>query len=132
MVLYLYAYRLKRKKYFKGQDFFPSFTDKLILQFLVCLGYREVYHLKRMQRVQTVMWSRDNKYLLSGSDEMGIRLWKAKASEKLGTVSTEINSLINFPVQIYGLIRVLMGVGMMILVLKVDIQNEHQTYIMKT
>ena len=47
---------------------------------------RDIYHTKRMQRVQTVLWSADNKYILSGSDEMSLRLWKAQASEKLGTV----------------------------------------------
>lgn len=28
----------------------------------------------------------DNKYIISGSDEMNIRLWKARAWEKLGVV----------------------------------------------
>lgn len=51
---------------------------------LIC---REVYHTKRMQHVICVKWSMDNKYILSGSDEMNIRLWKANAAEKLGTVS---------------------------------------------
>ena len=37
-----------------------------------------------MQRLTTVAWSLDNKYVLSGSDEMCIRLWKARASERLG------------------------------------------------
>lgn len=45
---------------------------------------RDVYHTKRMQRLSTVAWSLDNKYVLSGSDEMCIRLWKARASERLG------------------------------------------------
>ena len=48
---------------------------------------RDVYHTKRMHRVQTVQWSGDNKYILSGSDEMNLRLWKANAAEKLGIVS---------------------------------------------
>lgn len=39
-----------------------------------------------MQHVISVRWSADNKYVLSGSDEMNIRLWKANASEKLGVV----------------------------------------------
>ena len=47
----------------------------------------DVYHTKRMQRVQCVQWSGDAKYVLSGSDEMSLRLWKANASEKLGSVS---------------------------------------------
>ncbi len=40
-----------------------------------------------MQRITSVMWTLDNKYIMSGSDEMNIRIWKAKAWEKLGTVS---------------------------------------------
>lgn len=40
-----------------------------------------------MQHVICVRWSADNKYVLSGSDEMNIRLWKANASEKLGLLS---------------------------------------------
>lgn len=51
------------------------------------LYFREVYHTKRMQHVITVKWTSDNKYILCGSDEMNIRLWKANASEKLGVVS---------------------------------------------
>lgn len=51
------------------------------------LKFREVYHTKRMQHVICVKWSADNKYVLSGSDEMNIRLWKANAAEKLGVVS---------------------------------------------
>lgn len=40
-----------------------------------------------MQHVICIKWSSDNKYILSGSDEMNIRLWKANAAEKLGVVS---------------------------------------------
>ncbi len=39
-----------------------------------------------MQRLTCVAWSGDNKYVLSGSDEMNIRLWKARAWEKLGAL----------------------------------------------
>jgi WD repeat and SOF domain-containing protein 1 len=42
-----------------------------------------------MQRVNKVLWSRDSKYILSASDEMNIRLWKAVAWEKLGKVSSK-------------------------------------------
>jgi WD repeat and SOF domain-containing protein 1 len=45
---------------------------------------REVYTAPRMQYVLSVVWTMDSKYILSGSDEMNIRLWKANASEKLG------------------------------------------------
>lgn len=46
-----------------------------------------------MQRVRVVQWSLDNKYIISGSDEMNIRVWKARASEKLGMV--KINDKMN-------------------------------------
>lgn len=52
---------------------------------------REVYHTRRMQHVICVRWSADNKYVLSGSDEMNIRLWKANASEKLGVVRVSMS-----------------------------------------
>lgn len=39
-----------------------------------------------MQRIFCVKYSMDSKYVLSGSDDGSIRLWKAKASEKLGPV----------------------------------------------
>lgn len=48
---------------------------------------RDIYHTKRMQRLTSVVWSLDNKYIATASDEMNIRLWKARASEKLGVVS---------------------------------------------
>lgn len=58
------------------------------------LQRREVYHTKRMQHVICIKWSSDNKYILSGSDEMNIRLWKANAAEKLGMVSVTFFILI--------------------------------------
>lgn len=56
---------------------------------IVCFifEFSEIYHAPRMQHVTAVLWSLDNKYVLSGSDEFNIRLWKANASEKLGPVS---------------------------------------------
>lgn len=46
-----------------------------------------------MQHVICIKWSADNKYILSGSDEMNIRLWKANAAEKLGAVSPALFSI---------------------------------------
>merc|ERR1712000_788841 len=68
-----------------GKEFVSGIYDKTIRIFPVESGHsREVYHTKRMQRLTCVAWSKDNRYILSGSDEMNIRLWKAKAWEKLG------------------------------------------------
>ena len=45
---------------------------------------RDVYHTKRMQRIFCVNFTTDSKFVLSGSDDTNIRIWKAKASESLG------------------------------------------------
>lgn len=68
-----------------GRELVAGSYDKTIRIFKSDEGHsREVYHTKRMQRLTCVAWSTDNRYILSGSDEMNIRLWKARASEKLG------------------------------------------------
>ncbi|KAF8516564.1 WD40 repeat-like protein, partial [Hysterangium stoloniferum] len=46
----------------------------------------EVYHSKRMQRVLSTIFTADARFVLSGSDDGNVRLWKAKASEKLGII----------------------------------------------
>jgi len=71
-----------------GKEFVTGSYDKTIRIFPSLHGRsREVYHTKRMQKVTSVQWSADSKYILSGSDETNIRLWKAKASEKLGLLA---------------------------------------------
>jgi DDB1- and CUL4-associated factor 13 len=68
-----------------GKEFASASYDKTIRIFQTQVGRsREVYHTKRMQHVIAIKWSSDNKYLISASDEMNIRLWKAQAAEKLG------------------------------------------------
>lgn len=70
-----------------GTEFVSGGFDKTLRIFGVeCGRSREVYHTKRMQRIFCVIWSSDAKYVLSGSDETNIRLWKANASEKLDKV----------------------------------------------
>ena len=70
-----------------GKEFVSAGYDKTIRIF-PSLGRRsrEVYHTKRMQRLTDILWSSDTRYIVSSSDEMDIRLWKANASEKLGFV----------------------------------------------
>merc|ERR1712071_48781 len=55
-----------------------------------------VYHTKRMQKVFAVHWSADNKYVVSASDEMNIRVWKSNASERLGYLSAAQKSSRNY------------------------------------
>lgn len=98
----------QKKYYLSVWVLFILFTTTLttsvyvLMKALSCVVFffffkcREVYHTKRMQHVICVKWSADNKYILSGSDEMNIRLWKANASEKLGVVSPASFSLYHF------------------------------------
>ena len=47
---------------------------------------KEVYHTKRMQRVFGVRYTWDAQYVLSASDDSNVRVWKARASAKLGVM----------------------------------------------
>ncbi|XP_052236826.1 DDB1- and CUL4-associated factor 13-like [Dreissena polymorpha] len=80
-----------------GKEFVSGSFDKTLRIFPYDKGHsREVYHTKRMQRVSVVKWSLDNKYLLSGSMEMNIRVWKARASEKLGILKPREKSAFSY------------------------------------
>jgi WD repeat and SOF domain-containing protein 1 len=48
---------------------------------------REVYFTKRMQRISGVCYSGDGRYIFSASEDMNVRIWKTRASEKLGVIS---------------------------------------------
>lgn len=41
------------------------------------------YHTRRMQRIFCVNFSADGRFVLSGSDDTNIRIWKAQASAPL-------------------------------------------------
>lgn len=70
-----------------GKEFVSGSYDKSVRIYEIQKGHsREIYHTKRMQRLTAVKWSLDNKYVFSASDEMNIRVWKARAAEKLGVV----------------------------------------------
>mmetsp|Transcript_18244 Transcript_18244/g.39207 ORF Transcript_18244/g.39207 Transcript_18244/m.39207 type:complete len:516 (+) Transcript_18244:53-1600(+) len=57
---------------------------------------RDVYHAKRMQRVLCVGYTSDHKYVLSGSDDTNLRLWKARSSEKIGQLSAREESSLQY------------------------------------
>ncbi|CAH2108425.1 unnamed protein product [Euphydryas editha] len=80
-----------------GREFVSGSYDKTVRIFESLKGHsRDVYHTKRMQRLTCVKWSLDNKYILTGSDEMNIRIWKAKASEKLGVLKPRERTALNY------------------------------------
>eukprot|EP00557_Chaetoceros_sp_GSL56_P005328 CAMPEP_0176488148 /NCGR_PEP_ID=MMETSP0200_2-20121128/6549_1 /TAXON_ID=947934 /ORGANISM="Chaetoceros sp., Strain GSL56" /LENGTH=463 /DNA_ID=CAMNT_0017885101 /DNA_START=19 /DNA_END=1407 /DNA_ORIENTATION=- len=71
-----------------GREFVSGGYDKSIRIFPHRKGKaRDIYHTKRMQRVFTLNYTADHKYIVSGSDDTNLRLWKAQASEKIGQMS---------------------------------------------
>ena len=61
---------------------------------------RDVYHTKRMQKIFCVKYTMDAGFVVSGSDDGNVRLWKNNASEKIGTVKKKkkyVYSLFFFP-----------------------------------
>ena len=70
-----------------GREFVAGSYDRTVRIFPHTAGHsREVFHTKRMQRVFCTRFSGDANYVLSGSDDMNVRVWKAHASQQLGTV----------------------------------------------
>jgi len=68
-----------------GREFVTGSYDRTVRIFGVNDNQsREIYHTKRMQRVWTVQYSADHRFIVSGSDDSNLRLWKAHASEQLG------------------------------------------------
>ena len=67
-----------------GREFATASYDRTVRIFRTDQARsREVYHTKRMQRVFTVRVTGDAKYVISGSDDANVRIWKARASEPL-------------------------------------------------
>ncbi|XP_059481822.1 DDB1- and CUL4-associated factor 13 [Neocloeon triangulifer] len=70
-----------------GMEFVSGSYDKTIRIFESSkITSREIYHTKRMQRLTCVAYTYDSRYIISGSDEMNLRLWKAIAWQKHGVV----------------------------------------------
>ncbi|KAF9485601.1 WD40 repeat-like protein [Pholiota conissans] len=71
-----------------GQEFVSGGWDRTVRIWQEGVGRQpEVYHTKRMQRVTSTIFSADARFVMSGSDDGNVRIWKAKASEKLGVVT---------------------------------------------
>lgn len=71
-----------------GSEVVTACYDKSLRIYPVQSGHsRELYHTSRMQRLFCSLYSMDSKYVISGSDDGNIRLWKSNASEKLGILA---------------------------------------------
>mmetsp|Transcript_32679 Transcript_32679/g.79418 ORF Transcript_32679/g.79418 Transcript_32679/m.79418 type:complete len:469 (-) Transcript_32679:110-1516(-) len=82
-----------------GREFVTGSYDKTIRLFNLRdrNGFsRDIYHTKRMQRVFTVNYTMDNTYVISGSDDTNLRLWKARSNEKLGQLTPREESAMRY------------------------------------
>ncbi|KAF9268797.1 WD40 repeat-like protein [Marasmius fiardii PR-910] len=71
-----------------GTEFVSGGWDRTVRIWQTGQGHSpEVYHTKRMQRVTSSLFTTDARFVLSGSDDGNVRIWKAKASDKLGVVT---------------------------------------------
>ncbi|KAK7205979.1 WD40-repeat-containing domain protein [Myxozyma melibiosi] len=66
-----------------GQELVTGSYDKTIRIFRTRDGHsRDIYHTKRMQRLFCVKYTMDSKYIISGSDEGNVRIWRADAASR--------------------------------------------------
>lgn len=64
-----------------GREFVTGSYDKTVRIFdHTCGRSREVYHTKRMQRVFSTLFTLDAAYVISGSDDGDVRVWKSHRS----------------------------------------------------
>ncbi|KAK5193252.1 Protein sof1 [Exophiala xenobiotica] len=71
-----------------GEELVSASYDRTIRLWNRDRGHsRDVYHTKRMQRVFSARFTADNNYVLSGSDDGNIRLWRTNASSRGGIKS---------------------------------------------
>ena len=67
-----------------GREFVSASFDKTIRIFPFNDGRsREIYHTKRMQQVNSILYSMDSRWIYSGSEDTNLRIWKANAAESL-------------------------------------------------
>ncbi|KAK2951607.1 putative AdoMet-dependent rRNA methyltransferase spb1 [Blattamonas nauphoetae] len=80
-----------------GRSFASGSYDRTVRMWNVGQGKsRDVYHLKRMQRVFVVTYTGDGQFVLSGSDDANVRLWKAHSSDPLYTMVGREKQKLNY------------------------------------
>ncbi|CDK26552.1 unnamed protein product [Kuraishia capsulata CBS 1993] len=80
-----------------GQELTTGSYDKTIRIYDVKKGHsKDIYHTKRMQHVFIVKYTMDSKYILSGSDEGNVRVWRSKANDRSSVKSTRERSKLEY------------------------------------
>ncbi|GAA5889718.1 hypothetical protein JCM16303_007150 [Sporobolomyces ruberrimus] len=70
-----------------GREFVSGSYDRTVRLWTMGEGgSRDIYHTKRMQRVFSTLYTLDTRFVLSGSDDANLRIWKSRAGDKLGVV----------------------------------------------
>ncbi|KAG8528302.1 uncharacterized protein KY384_007219 [Bacidia gigantensis] len=68
-----------------GEELVSASYDRTIRLWSRSSGHsRDIYHTKRMQRCFSAKWTADARWLLSGSDDGNVRIWRANASSREG------------------------------------------------
>ena len=57
---------------------------------------RECYHTSRMQKIAAVRFTADASFVVTGSDDANVRVWKAAASKKLGPVTSREQASLDY------------------------------------
>merc|ERR1712226_337486 len=71
-----------------GQEFVSASYDQTVRLWSVDASRsRDVYHAKRMQRVLCCAFSPDCRFVLSGSEDTNVRVWKTRSDQKLGVLT---------------------------------------------
>ncbi|KAJ2234216.1 Protein sof1 [Coemansia sp. RSA 1722] len=80
-----------------GQELVSASYDRTVRLWNASSGHsRDIYHTKRMQRVFCAKYTLDSKYVISGSDDSNLRLWRAHASERVGVKSNRERATIEY------------------------------------
>jgi DDB1- and CUL4-associated factor 13 len=84
-----------------GQEIVTAGYDRTLRIYKTHSGHsRDVYHTNRMQRLFSCKFSMDSQYILSGSDDGNVRIWKAQASLKSGILSEREKAARNYADQL--------------------------------
>ncbi|PVV01804.1 hypothetical protein BB560_003765 [Smittium megazygosporum] len=80
-----------------GLELVTASYDRTIRLFDAKRGHsRDVYHTKRMQRVFVAKYTMDNKFVVSGSDDGNLRVWRSEASQRVGAKSSRQVASLNY------------------------------------
>ncbi|VWU50809.1 protein SOF1, putative [Hepatocystis sp. ex Piliocolobus tephrosceles] len=111
--LYTFDIRFLKKAYFVHEGFVNAVLDvdysPIGDKFVACSYDKtvrlfnsdnpksyDVYHTRRMQRVLCCKYTLDSKYVISGSSDMCLRVWKSCAHEPTGVISFQEKKAINY------------------------------------